>query len=319
MPLIDMPLQELQTYQGRNPCPADFDEYWERALSEMRGTDPQIELIPSKFQVPNADCFDLYFTGVRNARIHAKYLRPKNIKEKCPAVVQLHGYTMDCGDWQGKLGYVAQGFCVAALDCRGQGGLSEDRGGVKGNTHRGHIIRGLDDNPENLLFRHIFLDAAQLAGIVMSFDEVDAERVGAMGASQGGGLTIACAALETRIKRLAPQYPFLSDYKRVWEMDLAKHAYEELTTYFRHFDPLHKREEEVFTTLGYIDVQHLAHRIKGEALAACGLMDTVCPPSSQFAVFNKMKAPKNVLIYPDFAHEVLPGYLDAAMEFMLGL
>ena len=34
------------------------------------------------------------------------------------------------GDWQNKLSFVA-GFSVAALDCRGQGGLSEDIGGVK--------------------------------------------------------------------------------------------------------------------------------------------------------------------------------------------
>jgi cephalosporin-C deacetylase len=59
-----------------------------------------------------------------------------------------HGYSGSSGDWVGeKLAYAAQGFCVAALDCRGQGGLSEDPGGVRGNTLRGHIIRGLDDAP----------------------------------------------------------------------------------------------------------------------------------------------------------------------------
>src|SRR5690606_27487397 len=100
------------------------------------------------------------------------------------------------------------------------GGQSEDTGGVKGTTRDGHIVRGLDDSPDNLLFRHIFLDAAQLAGIVMGFDEVDATRVGAFGGSQGGALTLACAALEPRIRRAAPTFPFLCDYQRVWEMDL---------------------------------------------------------------------------------------------------
>ncbi|HWZ89608.1 MAG TPA: acetylxylan esterase, partial [Polyangiaceae bacterium] len=71
---------------------------------------------------------------------------------------------------------------IASLDCRGQGGLSEDTGGVTGTTHHGHFIRGLYDGPDNLLFRHIFLDSAQLAGIVMSLDEVDEGRVGALGA-----------------------------------------------------------------------------------------------------------------------------------------
>lgn len=316
MPLIDMPLEKLKQYQGINPRPSDFDEYWERALSEMKAVDPKVELIPSKFQTSFAECFDLYFTGVRGARIHAKYIRPKNAAQPHPAVVMFHGYTMNCGDWNDKLQYAAMGFSVAAMDCRGQGGLSEDVGGVKGNTQRGHIIRGLDDCPDNLLYRHIFLDTAQLAGIVMSMPEVDENRVGAMGGSQGGALTLACASLEPRIKKLAPVYPFLSDYKRVWEMDLAKNAYQELTDYFRRFDPRHEQEEEIFTTLGYIDIQNLVKRIKGEVLMATGLMDEICPPSTQFAAYNKITAPKNVVIYPDFGHEGLPGFGDMTFEFM---
>ena len=70
-------------------------------------------------------------------------------------------------------------------------------------------------------------------------------------------------------------------------MDLAKDAYQELKDYFRLFDPTHAREDEVFTTLGYIDVQHLAKRIKGEVLMAVGLMDTVCPPSTSLLLTIK--------------------------------
>lgn len=319
MPAVDMPLEKLKTYQGINPRPGDFDEFWERALKEMRETDAQVELVPSPFQVPSADCFDLYFTGVRGARVHAKYLRPKNVQGPHPAVVQFHGYTGHSGDWHDKLSYVSLGFSVLSMDCRGQGGKSEDTGGVKGNTHRGHIIRGLDDAPDNLLFRHIFLDTAQLAGIAMELPEVDADRVVAMGGSQGGALTLACAALEPRVKRAAATFPFLSDYRRVWEMDLAKDAYEELRTFFRHFDPQHEREDDIFTRLGYIDIQYLANRIEAEVLMGVGLMDTVCPPSTQFAAYNKITSAKRLEIYPDFGHEGLPGYQDKVMQFLLGV
>jgi len=319
MPLIDMPLESLKKYEGTNPRPEDFDSYWERALAEMKATDGQLELVKSEFQVPFAECFDLYFTGVRGARIHAKYVRPKHVAEPHPAIVQFHGYSVNAGDWSDKLIYALLGFSVVAMDCRGQGGLSEDTGGVKGTTQKGHIIRGLDDQPDNLLFRHIFLDTAQLAGIVMNLPEVDPERVGTMGVSQGGGLTLACAALEPRIKRLALMVPFLSDYQRVYEMDLAKDAYEELKLFFRHHDPQHAREKEIFTKLGYIDVQHLAERIRGETMMGVGLMDTVCPPSTQFAPFNKITAPKTLELYPDYGHEILPGFGDKTVQFMLGL
>ena len=319
MPIVDMPLAELECYEGRNPRPADMDAYWDKALAEMQAIDPQVELVPHALDAPFAECFDLYFTGVGGARVHAKYLRPAGTRAPHPALLQFHGYSSNSGDWSDKLGYVARGFSVAALDCRGQGGLSEDAGGVRGNTLRGHIIRGLDDVPERLLFRQIFLDTAQLAGIVMGMPEVDPERVGATGGSQGGGLTLACAALEPRVRRAAPVYPFLSDYLRVWEMDLDVAAYDELRAYFRLFDPLHEREAQVFERLGYIDVQHLAPRIRADVLMAVGLMDTICPPSTQFAAYNKIRAPKQMRIYPDYGHEGLPGLSDRIFAFMAAM
>ena len=320
MPLtFDFPLEQLKTYQGINPRPADFDEFWDNSLAEMRSLAPGVELVPARFQAPGAECLHLYFTGVGGARVHAKLLRPRSMSTPHPAVLMFHGYSGDSGDWSDKLGYVAQGYTVAALDCRGQGGLSEDLGGVAGNTRNGHIIRGLDDalngKPEKLLFRQIFLDTAQLAKIVMEMPEVDAGRVGATGGSQGGALTVACAALEPRIRRASPVFPFLSDYQRVWEMDQAKDAYLELKEYFRHFDPLHARESAVFEKLGYVDIQFLAPRIRAEVFWGIGLMDTVCPPSSQFAAYNKITSPKTMAIYPDFGHEALPGHPDQIFQF----
>ena len=320
MPLtFDLPLDSLYEYQGRNPRPDDFDSFWDQALTEMRAIDPQIELVPATFQTPFAKCSHLYFTGVGGARVHAKLLQPINVPEPHPAVLMFHGYQNSSGDWHDKLGYAAAGFTVAALDCRGQGGLSEDRGGTVGGTINGHIIRGLDDVPEKLLFRQIFLDTAQLAKIVMAMPDVDETRVGATGGSQGGALTLACTALEPRIKLSAPVFPFLCDYKRVWEMDLAKEAYGELQTYFRRFDPRHEREDEIFTKLGYIDVQFLCPRIEAELMMSIGLADTICPPSTQFAAYNKVKSKKSVELYPDFGHEDLRGHKDRIFQFLLKL
>lgn len=317
MPLtFDLPREQLDTYAGRNPRPANFDNFWQEGLAEMQAVDPDVQLIPAKFETAVADCFHLYFTGVGGARIHAKLLRPKTMTGPRPAVLMFHGYSGDSGSWADKLGYAAEGFVVAALDCRGQGGRSEDVGGVTGNTLNGHIIRGLDGPPQQMLFRQIFLDTAQLAGIVTAMPEVDASRVGAMGGSQGGGLTLACAALEPRIRLAAPTFPFLCDYQRVWEMDLAEQAYAELRDYFRRFDPAHERETAVFEQLGYIDVQHLAPRIRAEVMMTVCLMDTICPPSTQFAAYNKITSAKSLLVYPDYQHETPAEHADRVFQFL---
>ena len=316
MPLtFDMPLEQLNTYSGTNPRPDDFDQYWDHALEEMNTVDPKLELGLADFQVNFAECYQMYFTGVKGARIHAKFARPKDNSKKHPAILKFHGYTGSSGNWFDLLPYVGAGFVIVALDVRGQGGLSEDVGGHIGTTHHGHIIRGLDGDPNNLFYRHVFLDTAQLAQLVSAMPEVDSNRIGAIGGSQGGGLALACSALAP-IKRTAIEFPFLSDYKRVWEMDLAKDAYQELHSYFRNHDPLHQREDEVFTKLGYIDIQHLAPRIEADVLMAIGLMDTVCPPSTQFAAYNKIPSKKELVIYPDFGHEGLPGFVDKTLLYM---
>jgi cephalosporin-C deacetylase len=314
-----MPLDELRKYMGRNPRPDDFDQYWDSAIAEMKSVDAKVELVPYETKAKFAECFDMYFTGVGGARIHAKYLRPKNIGEPHPAVLAFHGYSGNCGDWFPLMSWIAAGYSVAALDCRGQGGLSEDVSQVHGTTLNGHMIRGLDDAPEKLVFRSVYLDTAQLASIMMDMPEVDAGRVGTMGGSQGGSLSLVCAALEPRIKLAAPVFPGLSDYLRIWEMDAATGPYAELCAYFRQYDPRHKREFEVFTKLGYIDVQHFAKRIKAEVLMMTGLMDTICLPSTQFAIYNKIESKKNMLIYPDYGHEGIPECIDEIFEFMCGL
>ncbi len=320
MPLIDKPLHELRTYRGINPRPADFDDYWQRALQELHAIDPKPQLTSNdSITSRNVECFDLTFTSIGGAQIYAKYLRPQHRSAPMPAVLEFHGYAGASGEWSALLGLPSQGVCLAAMDCRGQGGRSQDSGQVRGTTLRGHIIRGLDDHEDRLLFRDIFLDTAQLARVVASFDEVDPARMGARGGSQGGALTLACAALAPEIKRAAPVFPFLCDYRRVWEMDQCKDAYDELRYFFRSFDPRHEREEEIFTRLGYIDCQFLAPRIKAQVLMGTGLMDTICPPSTQFAAYNKITSKKEMKIYPDFGHEALPGFSDLSFNFMLGL
>ncbi len=315
MPLIDMPLEKLYKYEGRNPAPADFDEKWDAWISELDTLDPKPEFVPASFTSSIADAFDLYFTSVKGARLHAKFLKPKSISGKAPAVLMFHGLSGDSGDWRSKLAFVSEGYVVASLDTRGQGGYSEDVGSKAGTSYTTPFMRGLDGAPEEMYGRDIFLDTAVFARVIASLGYVDETRMAAIGGSQGGALTLACAALYPTLKLAAPDYPYMADYKRVWEMDLDKGAYEGIRYYLRHFDPRHERIDEIFTKLGYIDLQFLAKRIRASVLMGTGLMDTTCPPSTQFAIYNKMTCEKKVLIYPDFAHENLEGHGDIVFSF----
>ena len=320
MPAIDLPLEELREYRGSSPCPEDLNAYWDRSLDEMRAIDPALSWEDASFPCPYAKCQSLYFTGTGGSRIHCRVATPDPLPaEPTPALIFFHGYSGASPDWTVMLPYVAAGYTVVAMDCRGQGGLSEDLVPTTGNTLHGHIIKGLDDSLDKLYYRNVFLDTAQIAGIVSNFEWVDANRIGVNGGSQGGALALACASLATHVRKVVSHYPFLSDFKRVWDMDLDEKAYVGLRDYFRRFDPLHEREAEIFMKLGYIDVSNLAPRIEGEVLMAITLMDDICPPSTQFAAYNAIQSNKSCLLYPDFGHEHLPMVNDRGFTFLMGL
>ncbi|MED1440444.1 alpha/beta fold hydrolase [Aeribacillus composti] len=319
--MFDMPLAQLQKYTGINPKPVDFADYWSQALEELSVQSLHYELIPAAFQTTVANCYHLYFTGVGGAKIHCQLVKPKVQKEKTPGLVWFHGYHSNSGDWVNKLAYAASGFTVQAMDCRGQGGKSEDNLRVKGSTLKGHIIRGIEDpNPHQLYYRNVFLDTVQAVRILSSMEHVDRDRIGVYGESQGGALALACAALEPSvIKKAVVLYPFLSDYRRAQELDMKNTGYEEIHYYFRYLDPTHEREEEIFYKLGYIDIQHLADRICADVLWGIALEDQKCPPSTQFAVYNKIKSKKEMVFYYEYGHEYLPIMADRTYTFFSDL
>lgn len=313
-------IEDLLQYQGNSPKPQDFDVYWERALQQLDAQPLDYELVAADFQTPLADCYHLYFTGVGGARVHAKYVKPKQAAGKGPGLALFHGYHTGSGDWFDKAAYAAHGITVIAMDCRGQGGLSEDNLAVKGTTLKGHIIRGIDENdPDKLYYRNVFLDLVQTVRILMSMEQVDPDRIGVHGCSQGGALTVACAALEPRVRLAIPVYPFLSDYQKAWEMDAATSAYEEIAYYFRFMDPLHRTQEAFFNKLGYIDIQNLADRIRARIIFVTGLVDSVCPPYTQFASYNKIRSEKELVVYHEYGHEYLPYLSDRVLLEMLKL
>jgi len=317
MPLqFDLSYDALLTYGGTNPRPDDFDEFWDKALAELATVDSQVEIRPAAFHAPYARCEHLYFTGTGGTRVHAKLVRPLETSAPGPAVLMYHGYGGGTPAWVDLLPYAAAGYTVAQLDVRGQVGLAdaEQRGGGFGPRH--FVVDGLDDSSERFFYRHVFLDARRLADVVLGLDEVDPSRVAAAGHSQGGALSLVAAALEPRISLVATVYPFLTDYRRAYDLSLDDSPYNEINQWFRKRDPRHLREDEVFTRLGYIDIQHLAPRITARVDFTTAFEDTVCPPSTQFATYNKLTGEKALRIYADHEHEDLPGLADLHFEVL---
>lgn len=311
-------LNKMKKYQGTTTKPNDFDTYWDKKIKALDKFTPKVKIkrgTPKEFQ--SFELMEVTFNSFDGASIHAKYLRPRT-KKKVPCVLQFHGYPGSSRSFFELAVFASKGFAVLAMDCRGQGGRSQDLGGYKGTTVAGHIMAGMDDtNLDNLLYTRIFQDAALMPRVASLLPGIDEDEIYVNGASQGGALATVCAALSKQVKKAAILYPFLSDYQRVFELEYDQIAYDGLRYYSRWMDPLGEHLDDWFRKLGYIDTKNFASRIKCPVLFGISLADTVCPPSTQFAVYNNMNTEKQVFAYEGKGHETIHDFDDKIIPFFL--
>lgn len=319
MPISQALLERLEACQGKNPIPEDFDEFWAARMAEADEVTLSYEITHS--EIPAFDTcayYDLNFVGMKGASIYAKMIVPAG-SEHVPLVLQFHGYPGATRSWFEQSSFAGMGCALIAMDNPGQGGKSEDVGGFLGTTVSGHLIAGLDGGPENLYYVRLYQNVRILCRIVRELPRIDLSRVFVNGGSQGGGMGIACCALNPElINRASILYPFLSDFKKVFELGRDEIAYEGLRYYSRWFDPDGTKQDQGFETMGYIDTLSFAHLVRCPVLFGTGLADEVCPPETQYAVYNALTCPKKHVIFPDFAHEEIQAFDDMILAFYQG-
>lgn len=307
---------DRNTYTGMDPRPDDFDAFWADQVARMPKLDIPYELKPAAYQISGKVCYDLYFQSFDTSRIHCKVAMPET-QEKLPVLFYFHGYKGNSLEWWHKIFWADRGYCVVAMDVRGQAGESQDLTSGFGNTSIGHLAAGINSAVEDMTFCKVYKDIICMVNLVRSFDFVDPDHLVVHGGSQGGALSLVTAALFPQVRKAAVMFPFLSDFHGVYSSGAPATAYEELKYIFRFYDPQHQRELEYFRKLAYLDVKNFAPMIQAEVLMASGLQDQSCPAFSHFAVYNNLRCKKRVEVFPDFGHEdFLPGFTDQCSLFL---
>ena len=305
-----------QLYTGLTPVPSDFDAFWQARMAEADAVELDYEITFSEIpSFETVDYLDLWFSGMDGARLYAKYVKPRSA-DPLPLVLQFHGYPGATRSWFEQSSFAGMGCALIALDNPGQGGKSQDVGGYIGTTVSGHIIAGLDGPVEDMYYVRLYQDVRILCRIVRELEGIDLSRVYVNGASQGGGMGIACCALNADlISKASILYPFLSDFRQVYELGADEIAYEGIRYYSRWFDPDGSREDEWFAKLAYIDTASFAHLVRCPVLFGTGTADTVCPPKSQDAVYNQLSCEKTRHFFEGFGHEEIAAFDDMIPAF----
>jgi cephalosporin-C deacetylase len=298
MPGIDWPLAQLQAYKPALNAPADFDQFWAGTLAEsaaqpLAATFTAYDFPSSKFEV-----FAVRYGGFGGGQIAGWLVKPKGAG-KFPGLVVYHGYSGRGTRPTDLLAYAAQGMVVMSMDTRGQNGLSQNHAPHSSGAHAGWMTMGIDQ-PSMYYYRYAYADATRALEVMAARPDVDAGRIAVTGISQGGGLSLAAAALSPRPILALPDIPFLCDFRRAIEITPAG-PYPEIIGYLKA-QPYHT--EPALASLAYCDNLNLAPRIKCRTVISNCLWDDICPPSTIFAAYNHISADKQMHIYPYHKHEV---------------
>ncbi len=316
MNMLDLPLAELRDYRPEIAKKDDFDRFWDDTLAESVAQGLNAEMEPMPYPVDAVECFKVRFDGFRNSRITARYIRPARPSASATfaPVVVFHGYNWNSLTVAGALKYALMGRSVLLVDTRGQNVDSPDQAKYPNGGASGWMTLGIVD-PFSYYYRNVFMDCARAVDFIRSLPETDPGRIAVEGVSQGGGLALATGALSPHVSRILSDVPFLCHFRRAVELSTDS-PYCEISHYFRVHDPLHATEGQVYGTLSYFDCCNLVERIRGECLLSVGLEDVICPPSTIFAAYNRIRAPKEIRVYPDFGHNGSSRHEDEKVAFL---
>lgn len=252
-------------------APDDMREFWDVTLSNLK----QIPLEAAWEPVPEAsnevrESYRISYESFGGAIAGGLLCIPVK-PGKYPVHIQYMGYGADVYNFDPSANPERIDFLVSVRDQ-----------GIFRDSEARWIDRGLDSR-ENFYYRGAFADAVRAIDFIATLDKADMDHVVAYGESQGGALTVAAAALDHRIKAIAPAVPFLGDYR-----DYYKIVWWPVHEVMETADAQGLDREEVYKMLTYFDIKNLAQWVECPAYMAFGLQDPTCPPHTNFAIYNNL-------------------------------
>ncbi|MGW4692055.1 acetylxylan esterase [Kitasatospora cineracea] len=296
MPLTDLDLDELRTYRPDLTAPAGFDAFWADTLAGARATGgPVTAELRTDTRLTAFDVYDVRFPGWRGEPVAAWLILPRHATGPLPVIVKYIGYSGGRALPGEHLLPPAAGYAHLVVDSRGQGHDTPDRGEGDGTQWaEGFMTRGID-SPANYYYRRLITDCVRALDALPQLPGTDPARAVVSGASQGGGLALAVAALAPdQVAALLSDVPFLCHFRRAVRIS-GDGPYPEIAKYLRWHS--REKEERTLATLDHFDGVHFAPRASAPALFSVGLMDPVCPPSTVFAAYHRYGGPADIEVW----------------------
>lgn len=288
--------------------PEDFKAYWANQLAYARQTplNPTMTLLPERC----TELDNVYHVSFQSkpwgGRIYGILSIPK-AEGKYPALLRVPGagvrpYTGDT--------YTASGQVITLeIGIHGMPVTMEQK--VYDDLAAG-ALNGYwtfcRENRDHFYYNRVIVGALRAVDFICSLPEYNGKALGVTGSSQGGALSVITAALDSRVTFYAAVHPALCDHEGFLKQRAGGWPH--------YFHTYGAPTEQQLQTARYYDVANFARCLTVPGWFSWGYNDEVCPPTSMYAAYNAVTAPKTLSLYQETGHYWYQEQWDEWMQWL---
>ncbi len=278
-------------------CPSDFDEFWSEALNAARKNGLNItKRLLTERCTEKSNVYEVsYCNDSWNSRMYGILTLPVK-PGKYPALLRVPGAGVRpySGDT-----YTADGECIV-LEIGIHGVPVTLSQNIYDNLMAGALNNYWNtnlDNPDRNYYKRVITGAVRGVDMIASLPEWDGKTLGVTGASQGGFLSLAVAALDKRVTFLAAVHDAMCDYEAECHGRAGGWPH-----YFYGEKKNASHNVQRINGARYYDGVNFAKRCTIPAWFSFGYNDDVVPPTSAYSLYNIYPAEKKLSVYQQTAH-----------------
>ena len=293
--------------------PTDFRAFWDGAKAELAKLpiDARMTLLPERCtEKVNVYHVNLQNWGSGTSRLYGILCVPKG-EGKFPALLQVPGAGVR--PYGGDIANAERGVVTFQIGIHGIP-VNMDPSvytSLAGGAIQNYPMANLDDR-DRYYYKRVYLGCIRAVDFLASLPQVNANRMAVTGGSQGGALSIVTAALDTRIKWLGAFYPALSDM--TGHLNGRAGGWPHM---FTGSGAEWTNKADKIKTVGYYDVVNFARLLNVPGRYSWGFNDETCPPTSMYAAYNVITAPKSLELFEDTGHWTYPEETEHMTSWLL--
>jgi cephalosporin-C deacetylase-like acetyl esterase len=292
--------------------PGDFLKFWEDAKTEAAKIpmDAKMTLLPER----SNEKVNVYHVSIQNFRnrsqVYGILCVPKK-EGKYPALLKVPGAGIR--PYAGDVAKAEQGVITLEIGIHGVP-VNMDPSvylDLAGGALYGYQYFNMD-NRDRYYYKRVYLGCVRANDFLVSLPQFDGVNLGVSGGSQGGALSIITAALDPRVKYLAADYPALSDVTGYLKGRAGgwPHMFDKNNLPYNNL-------KEKIETVKYYDVVNFARHVKVPGFYSWGFNDETCPPTSMYAAYNVIKAPKELYLALETGHWTYPEQRERSSQWIV--